>query len=201
MPELTQAHLDTLKEVCNIGINHAKTALSQLLDTPINFAVPIISQIHIHQIQNLFEGKKTTAGYSTYIRGDSKGAVMLVFPFKDAVTLSKILSKELDGTSIKFEVVIDNLKEITNILAGSALNAIAKFLKMNLYESPPNVHSGIIEQIVIDLEKEFGHDSEALVMQIDMTTQSNKSITGYLFLIFPKTEIDIILDKIEQLSN
>jgi chemotaxis protein CheC len=83
--ELNSVQLDTLKEVSNIGMGHAATALSQMIGQRVNLTVPNVTITEISQVpEHLGGAEKMMVGITLQILGDARGSIMLLFPQESA---------------------------------------------------------------------------------------------------------------------
>ena len=85
---LTEGQLDALKEISNIGMGHAATALSQLVGDTIMLKVPRVTVTEFAQVPDLIGGpEKLVAGVTLRILGDARGSILLIFPQESALQL------------------------------------------------------------------------------------------------------------------
>ena len=78
---LTEEHLDALREISNVGMGNAATALSQMVDDRIELHVPSVTLVDIVDVPDLMGGaERAVVGVTMQIHGDACGNVLLVFP-------------------------------------------------------------------------------------------------------------------------
>lgn len=143
--QFSSLELDALKEVSNIGVGNAATALSTLLDTKIDISVPAVNMI---QLNDLLEksGEKVVIGIVVRTVGDIPGNILIIFEediAKEIISyLLKTDNKEFDemGASV--------LCEVGNILSGSYMNSIASFTGLNVIASVPAVSCDMMSAIL-----------------------------------------------------
>ncbi|MCM3637854.1 chemotaxis protein CheC [Sporosarcina luteola] len=83
--EITDMHLDVLKEIGNIGAAHAATSLSQLLGRKIEMHVPKVSLVSFDEMFELAGGaERIVAGIYLRIQGDLSGSMFFVLPIDSA---------------------------------------------------------------------------------------------------------------------
>ncbi|OEH91283.1 chemotaxis protein CheC [Bacillus solimangrovi] len=139
--QITSEHLDILKEVGNIGAGNAATALSQLLNKPIDMTVPNVKIVSFDEMMEMMGGADNViASVFLRIEGQAKGSMFFMLPLEQA---SRFIQKMTGITNVSFnappydEISISALQEAGNILSGSYLSAFSDFTKLKLYPSVP----------------------------------------------------------------
>ena len=95
LEELEHIHLDALQEICNVGMGHAATALSQMISRPIHLSVPKVHLVHLSLVPEIIGGaEQVVVGIYMQIYGEVQGNILLVFPWESAQTLSDLLTGE-----------------------------------------------------------------------------------------------------------
>ena len=96
---LTEGQLDALREISNIGMGHAATALSQLIGETVYLRVPRVTVTDIAQVPQLLGGAETVvAGITLQLLGDARGNILLIFPRESAQRLlSRLLGQPGEG--------------------------------------------------------------------------------------------------------
>ena len=162
---LSPAQLDTLKEVSNIGMGHAATALSQMLKTRIDLRVPRIRLA---------------------MNGPTPGTLLLVFPGDSARAL---LERLLGGRAAEplDEMGVSALKEVGNILASAYLVALGGLLGLPLLPSVPQLAWDMAGAVLDQILGELGETGErALLVETEFHGEASlpEVIRGH-FLILP----------------
>lgn len=117
--------MDVLKEVGNIGAGNAATALSQLLNKPIDMAVPKVQLLSFEEITDKVGGAEELV-YAVFLRveGEAPGNLFFILtPEAASSLLSRIAGIEVSGGDELSEMELSALSEIGNILAGSYLSS------------------------------------------------------------------------------
>lgn len=136
---LSQAALDALREVANIGAGHAATALSEITGQRIMISVPMINVTPIEDVPNqVGDAEEPVAAVAIRVEGDLTGLTLLVFPQH---TAQRIASLMMGGRIVRELGPLEEsaIKEAGNILSAAYLNALAEFLGMRLLNSPPQM--------------------------------------------------------------
>ena len=135
---LSEGQLDALKEISNIGMGHAATALSQLVGETIYLRVPRVTVTDIAQVPDLMGGpERVVIGITLRILGDARGNILLVFPQESTRQLLACLLRQSAAEPMLNELGASTLKEVGNILASAYLNALGSLLHMTLIPSVP----------------------------------------------------------------
>lgn len=187
----TSFHLDILKEVGNIGAGNAATAMSQLLNKPIEMKVPSVKIVNFEEITELVGGPETVVS-SVFLRieGDAPGSMFFMLPVKQAKRLSRdLIGEELAARSEHAfsELAISALQEAGNILAGSYLSSLADFTKLNVEPSPPalsiDMAGAILSFGLLELSRSGDHAIVINTTFIDQSEHLAHEIQGYFFLL------------------
>ncbi|WP_315077678.1 chemotaxis protein CheC [uncultured Clostridium sp.] len=137
--------LDALKEVSNIGAGNAATALSVMISEKIDMTVPSVNIVKLEDIIEL-NSEEEVAGIVIRVLGDISGNILLIFNANRAkAMIERLAGCEEDITS---ELGKSVLCEITNIITGSYMNAIAEFTNLKIIPSVPAVAYDMISAIL-----------------------------------------------------
>ena len=141
VPELTEAQLDALLEVANIGSGHAATVLSKMSDSPIMISTSELVVTRLTDVaERLRESEEPLVGTAAQILGDLAGHIVFVISQSRASQLcDMILHTEPGTSSIQNELEQSTLKELGNILGSGFMNALANFMGMVLFPSVPSL--------------------------------------------------------------
>ncbi|WP_298434339.1 chemotaxis protein CheC [Geobacter sp.] len=195
---LTEEHLDALREVSNIGVAHAATALSQLIGRSISLQVPKVLMTEITKVPEVFGGaEKIVVGIYLQMLGDARGNILIVLPRESALRLlSRLLPREKSEGSLLTELEISALKEVGNILASAYLNALGALMHKTLIPSVPvlsfDMAGAVIDYVLIELG-EVG--DLALMVETEFFGEDEK-ISGEFFLLPDPESLKIILNAI-----
>jgi chemotaxis protein CheC len=195
--EPTDAQLDALREVANIGCGHAANALSRLVGgRQVQIEVPRVVLADCQKMQPLLgESDATVVATALEIRGALQGQLLLVLQEDDAHRLS---SELLAGQGAGFnQAQLGALEEAGNIVACACLNAIGKFTGLTLLPSTPHIHHERVEEMVArvveDAESAVGL---VMVLEARFSTTSGPRISGQVLLIPRRSSVRVLLDKL-----
>ena len=183
MPEVQR---DALKEVSNIGVGHAATALSKMIGRRVELFVPRVLVTPLAEVPACLGGAETLmAGIFLRILGDTRGSIMLLFPQASASRLCSILTGR-EQALLENQEAVSSLKEVGNILASAYLNALGDLIGKTLLPSVPCFAYDMAGALVDTLLIEVGRKSDlALMVETEFGGEidSDTSIRGHFFLI------------------
>lgn len=195
---LTDGQLDALKEISNIGMGHAATALSQLIGETVRLRVPRVTVTDIAQVPELLGGSETVmVGITLQILGDARGNILLVFPRASAQMLLSRLLGQKEKALVLDEISDSTLKEVGNILASAYLNALGSLLHMTLIPSVPrmayDMAGAMVDYVLIELSMAGDH---ALMVETEFEGSSPQQggVKGHFFLLPDPASLDIVLN-------
>lgn len=197
---LSEDQLDALKEISNIGMGHAATALSQLIGERVYLRVPRVTLTDIAQVPELMGGaEKVVAGITLQIFGDARGNILLVFPRESAQRLvARLLRQEEKGLVLN-EIGVSTLKEVGNILASAYLNALGSLLHMTLIPSVPllayDMAGAVVDYVLIELSQ-AGDMALMVETEFHGDRGDDDAIKGHFFLLPDPGSLDLILGAI-----
>jgi len=182
--KLQDIQLDLLKEVGNIGAGHAATALSTLIQKPIDMRVPNVKILPFADIEEFLGGEEqVVVGIFLRIEGDVPGNMFFLMTFESASQLlGAMLNKELDYNNLS-EIDYSALKEIGNILAGSYLSSLADFTNLKMYPTVPSISIDMVGAILSFGLIQVSQFADVAIV-IDTTFFEGESLVkGHFFLI------------------
>lgn len=193
---LSDAQIDALKEVGNIGAGHAATALSQLIKKKVMISVPEVKVIKTQEIDSLLGDPNTlVAGVIMNVLGDITSKILLLLTRESALNLvDLLLQKPAGSTKVLSEVGNSAIKETGNILAGAYMNSLNEFLGLMLLPSVPNLVFDMASAIFSSLADGFdGMSSHILSIETQFSEANEKAIKGYLLLIPDVPSVKVLL--------
>lgn len=185
--------MDVLKEVGNIGAGNAATALSQLLNKPIDMAVPKVQLLNFEEITDKVGGAEELV-YAVFLRveGEAPGNLFFILSPEAAMNLlNRVAGIEISDKMELGEMELSALSEIGNILAGSYLSSLADFTSLSMYPTVPALAMDMAGAILGYGLLQFGQMGDDALL-IDTTFfEGQNEIEGQFFLIpdpesFPK---------------
>ncbi|SFB57264.1 chemotaxis protein CheC [Cohnella sp. OV330] len=177
--------MDVLREVGNIGAGHAATALSRLLDKPIDMAVPKVSFIPFEDIADRVGGaEEVVVAIFLRVEGEAPGNMFFLMSQNQArALLQGLLSFELSEGPQYSEMELSALSEIGNILAGSYLSSLADLTGLPLSPTVPAIAVDMAGAILSYGLVQFGTMGDEALL-IDTTfLEDDRRAEGHFFFI------------------
>jgi len=197
---LNEEHLDALREISNVGMGHAATALSQMIGDTVVLHVPKVSLADIRDVPELLGGSdKVVVGVTLQIRGDATGTVLLVFPEENAQRLTRQLLGRTNSEKVFDDMGISTLKEVGNILASSYLGAMGSLLHLVLLPSIPlfahDMAGAVIDYLLIELS-EVGNQALVIETEFHGANPQEDSISGHFFMLPDPESLEVLTEAI-----
>jgi chemotaxis protein CheC len=138
--DLTDMHISVLNEIGNIGSGNAATALSTMLDRPVDMSTPEVGIASYDEAYEKLGGPESImVGLVLTFTGDMSGMIMLLLPDDVACNLINMLTyTDIKDYSEIDEMGVSAIREVANIMAASFVNAIADMTSMAIDISPPS---------------------------------------------------------------
>jgi len=177
--------LDVLKEVGNIGAGHAATALSQLLDKPVDMAVPTVSLLPFEQIAERVGGsEQVVVAVFLRVEGDAPGNMFFIIQEESVKRLLRnLLSMDVEQEGSYTEMEYSALSEIGNILAGSYLSSLADFTNLALVPTVPSLAVDMAGAILSYGLLQFGQMGDDALLIETKFLEDYDEVEGHFFLI------------------
>jgi chemotaxis protein CheC len=201
--EINAFYKDAFQELGNIGAGNAATALSQMVGRTISTSVPKVMIIPIEKVPEVVDSsERIVAGIYLRVYGDLPAKILVTFEHADLLKLTDLLMGQPDGgTSLLNEMRISALKELGTILTGSFLNALAKFLDLQLIPTVPALAIDTMPAILNTLLVELSQDARyALLIQTEIF-ETETRLTGNIFLIPEADALDTMVKAIQKAAG
>lgn len=197
---LSELQLDSLKELTNIAMGQAATALAQMIDKKVTLSVPEAKLVPLSEVPEQLGGSENeVVCLFLKIQGDVTGSTLFVFDPESALVLTKLLlgmevGEEMEDIS---EIGESALKELGNIFTNVYLNALAEMLKIKVQPSLPyfarDMLGAVIDMVMIEI---------AMVSDYAMVLDTKIEISDYKihgnFLILPdRNSLELIFKGLE----
>ncbi|VDG97523.1 CheY-P phosphatase CheC [Lysinibacillus sphaericus] len=188
---ISDMHLDVLKEIGNIGAAHAATSLSELLQRKIDMHVPKVALVSFDDMFELAGGSENVVvGIFLRIEGDLSGSMFFVLPIDSA---NRFIRRLIGDAQFDFstpesigEIGISAMQELGNILSGSYLSALSDFTGLKIYPTVPSLSVDMVGAIVSFGLIEVSHYSDEVIVidtKILEEDENDKSVDGHFFLL------------------
>lgn len=177
--------LDVLKEVGNIGAGNAATALSRLLDKPVDMAVPKVSLLPFEEVADRVGGSEQIV-FAVFLRVEGEAPGNMFFIVEEASAdrlLKQLLSIRAEGQQGYTEMELSALSEIGNILAGSYLSSLADFTRLSMTPSVPQVALDMAGAVLSYGLVQYGEMGDSALLIETTFLEDRQELEGHFFLI------------------
>lgn len=183
--QLEDFQLDVLKEVGNIGAGHAATALSTLLDKPIDMLVPKVRMLPFEEICESVGGAETVVlAIFLRVEGDAPGNMFFILDLDAAKNmLHALIGLSITDQEEYSELELSALNEIGNILAGSYLSSLADFTNLNMQPTVPALAIDMAGAILSYGLLQFGQMGDQALLIDTKFLEGENEVQGHFFLI------------------
>lgn len=195
---LSPEQLDALKEVANIGSGHAATSLSQLMNKKVMVRVPEILTGPLEDvILKIADPNDVVVSVLLYFLGDLTGRTLLIYPFEDAQEITSLLMPTVQDNSA--EVQESLLKEVSNILSCSYMNALGELLGLLILPSVPGMIVDMVGAVLSSVVLEFGGEKDYIFcVETEFDFGGTEKPLSTFFLLLPDTaSLELILKKLD----
>lgn len=189
--------LDVLKELGNIGAGNAATALSKILNDKVDMNIPQVRLLKFSEVDGILGGPENpVVGIYFGMEGDAVGNIMFILDLDSSKNLIELLlnKEKIDYTLDDLE--ISALSEIGNILASSYVNSLSQLTNLKLKTTVPAITIDMAAAILSVPAIQFSYVSDKVLFIEAQFKESNKYISGNLFLIPDIDSFEIILNSL-----
>lgn len=178
-------HMDVLKEVGNIGAGHAATALSRLLDKPVDMLVPTVRMVPFEEISNSVGGsEQVVIAIFLRVEGETPGNIFFILSQESAKKmLRNLVGIEVENEDSYSEMELSALNEIGNILAGSYLTSLADFTNLYMVPTVPSLAIDMAGAILSYGLLQYGEMGDHALFIDTKFLDGTDEIEGHFFLI------------------
>ncbi len=198
---LTEFQKDALKEVGNIGIGHATTSLSQMVNKRVWISLPDLKLIPLIKVPDLVKNEAPVIGIILELTGDTKGFLLLLLSKKSAKYLINLVLGTVNETETFDEMEQSVLKELGNIMSGTYITSLSNFLGISIGLSPPSnlydMADAIINQIVCMMSRDV---DDVLFINTEFIINT-ENIEGKILIFTDSASLSKILDAINRISG
>jgi chemotaxis protein CheC len=155
-------HLDTIREIGNIGAGNAATSLSTMLGCAVDIDIPKAELISIYELTGYYDDPD--ASYTAvFASSDNDEPFHFMLLIKESavhklvgMVIAKQFGMEMDPASLPVEMIDSALGEIGNILLGSFLNSVNGLLGVTSGITTPSVTHDMLASILSVVSAMFG---------------------------------------------
>lgn len=185
---LTNLHIDVLKEVGNIGAGNATTSMAQLLNKQIHMEVPTVKIVSFDEMMDIAGGpEEVIVALFFELDGEFPGSVFFMLSIEEAENLIQHMTGQ-QSIDIQDEaqqpLALSALKEMSNIITGAYISALSDFMQINIRPSIPHLTIDMVGAILTVGLIELSQVSDyAIVIDTEINDQKTNGITSHFFLL------------------
>jgi two-component system, chemotaxis family, sensor kinase CheA len=180
--------LKKIQILANIGITHGAESLSKIIGNRVDLAIPEVRLMPIEKIpETIGSPGDICIGVFMPLHGDIKGTVLLTLPEQSGFELIDNLFGLATGeTKTLTEDGASALKEITNIVGTSVVNAISERTKLMIMPDVPSIQLDFMQSILDAILALYNiRNDYALIMDTEFYYQDDRVMAN--LLILPET--------------
>ena len=192
--ELSDMHIDALREIGNIGSGNAASSLAMLLADTIDISVPVVRILDYEQVMDELGGpEQMIVGLLLCLDGDVNGMIMFLLHQNFANTLLASLIGEADVGGTVDEMSYSALQEVANIMAASYVNAIADLTGFTINVSVPSMCVDMLGAILSVPAIHYANISDKMIFIEDKFHGKDLNAPNHILLIPDVESLDKIM--------
>lgn len=196
----TEEDKDFITEMMNIGAGNAATALSQMLQSPVDLKIP---RVHIAPPQKIspLMGDPTLAVSCVKMNmiGNIIGDLFFIVPDKYKASLIEKAKLTIPGSTKKSPVSDSSvLEELGNIIAGVYLTSIHDFCNLNIYHTVPVLADDMLLALLDETLVTKTRAVQSLLLVENEFIIAEKKIRTYFLIIPDAISLKAIADSIKE---
>ena len=195
--ELSDMHIDALREIGNIGSGNAASSLAMLLADTIDISVPVVRILDYEQVMDELGGpEQMIVGLLLCLDGDVNGMIMFLLHQNFANTLLGALIGEADVGGTVDEMSYSALQEVANIMAASYVNAIADLTGFTINISVPSLCVDMLGAILSVPAIQYANISDKMIFIEDKFHGKELDAPNHILLIPDVESLDKIMSSL-----
>ncbi len=206
---LSAEQVDFLTEMMNIGAGNTATALTQVLQCPVDIVLPRVFVIaDAQELSILTSPSLPVVCVRMNMVGDVSGGLFLIVPEEQKEDLIRLAEQAMTGTGQSWRAGITNSKaddlklsviaEIGNIVAGVYLTAVHDFCKLNIYHTVPTVATDMVQALLDESLVRLSRQVQHIIVIENEFMVEEKLIKTFLVMIPSVESVDILVNSIGQ---
>lgn len=197
--QLNEMQRDALQEVANIGASHAATALSKMVNRPIQVGIPRIDIVPIEKSIETVPQDDPVVGVFLQMSQETPLYVMVLLSKKSAFYLANLLlNQPEEETRDDFsEMEQSALMEVSNVMMSSFFDSITRLINVSMIPGPPmlayDMPAAILDYALIKISSVA---NTVLLFETAVNEEGTNTFDVNMFLIPEPQTIDLILEKL-----
>lgn len=195
--ELSEMHIDVLKEIGNIGAGNAATSLSQMLSKRIEMNVPEVKLLNYDDIiESIGGAENVVVGILVSFDGEIDGIILFLLK-KEFVhlILNSLLGTELHSFEEISEMEMSALSEIGNIMVSSYVNSISSLTNMKIDITVPSLNIDMSGALLDAVTAEFSEAADKVIFIKEKYFCQDETVYSHMLLLPSTTSLKILLKR------
>jgi chemotaxis protein CheC len=181
--DLSEMQIEAMKEVGNIGAGHAATALSEMLNEPVQIGTPKVEILPFaHLASRVTRPGRLVSAVHMHVLGEAPCQIVVLFEKEQALSFVNIFMG-MSGEEVTPEIAESTIKEVGNIIGGAYLTALTSLTGITLIASVPTVWTGTAESAFLALMDVPG-DQE--VFYVETGFEKDRPVIAGEFILIPE---------------
>ena len=200
---LNEMQRDALQEIANIGASHAATALSKMVNRPIQVGIPKIDVVPIEKSIESVPQNDPVIGVFRQMAQETPLYVLVLLSKESAFYLANLLLNQPDQNRDTFSEMEESaLMEVSNVMMSSFFNSITQLINVSMIPGPPviafDMPSAILDYALIKV----GSVADSVILfETAVSEEGNNTFDVNMFLIPEPKTIELILEKLGMKSS
>ena len=193
---------EALQEISNIGVGHAATALSQLLNRKVNMSVPRLNVVKLQDVCTELASDKNELMAGVYIQTkentEATFSLLLLFDTDSIINLLSILRKSPEGIHLDAldDISTSIIKETGNILLLHTITAINAFTESHWFPSTAKLILDKIERIIDEIITSNVKTTEILLVECDIFPEDGSKMKGNILLLPNAVAMNLLMTRL-----
>lgn len=181
---LTEEHLDALREIVNVAMGRAGDSLARLLDHFIELPVPAVRFVEapnvIEAIREMVGPQDAISAVRQAFNSVAPGECLVIFGATTYLQLAELTGREVDDEGTEEELLLD----VANLLVGACVGGIGEQLGQQISYSAPSL---IVRRESLDrvLDPTTVPWRTALLMEVNFKIEG-KSLVTHVLAFWPE---------------
>lgn len=183
---LTMEKRDKLRELATLATGCAVSKLSEYLSLTVKLGMPFMDILPAKSLPIFGNDPASHSAmiFHAKISGYINGSVIMVFPDKSGMALFDILSQKHKSGEGGGKNILNEMRDIGNVMMDSYVHCISDFLKIELNMEDMRIMSSKGSDLFADLK--VSDDSMALMLEVDFAIPGT-NFEGE-FIVFAKRD-------------
>lgn len=196
--ELNEMHIDTLREIGNIGAGNAATSLASMLSKKIDMGVSEVKILTYEDAVELMGGPETVVtGILVKLNEEIDGIIMFLLKKEFAhLVLNALMGTDLKNYEEITEMDISALSEIGNIMVASYINSIASLSGLKIGISVPSVTVDMAGAILSVCAVQFAEVADKVIFIKEKFFSEDEEIQSQMLLMPSMDSLNLLLGKL-----